>query len=198
MVEEARDVRARGDPEAGLDHAPEHQPEPECTSGVGHPHGLADPAGLRELDVDAVGALGAERDVRERAAVLVDVDRGRRSGASARARRGRRPGAAARSTRARICGSSSSASSKLQYSLTSACSGSSVAARTARTRARSSPSRPPSFSLSRLNPRRVGSLGPSRHVVGIAEPHRPRGRRPLAPQPEQLVTGTPASFPCRS
>ena len=38
VVEERGDVRARGDAEAGLDHAAEHQPEPERARGVRHPH----------------------------------------------------------------------------------------------------------------------------------------------------------------
>ena len=68
-----------GDPEARLDHAAEHHAEPERARGVRHPHRLADPARLRELDVDAVRPLGAGGDVGERVAVLVDVDRDRRA-----------------------------------------------------------------------------------------------------------------------
>ena len=41
-------------------------------------------------------------------------------------------------------------------------------------------------------------LGAARHVVGVAEPDRPRGRRPVAAQPEQPPDGQPASFPWRS
>src|SRR5262249_8501829 len=59
VIEEARDVRAGSDSEAGLDHAAEHDPEPECPRRVNHPDGLAHPARLRQLDVDAVRALGA-------------------------------------------------------------------------------------------------------------------------------------------
>ena len=57
VVEEARDLRARGDPEARLDHAAEHAAEPERAGSVHHPNGLTDPARLRELDVDPVRAL---------------------------------------------------------------------------------------------------------------------------------------------
>ena len=87
-----------GDPEPGLDHAAEHHAEPERARGVHHPHRLADPARLRELDVDPVRALRARRDVGERVAVLVDVDRDRRAALQLRRRRGRPRGAAARST----------------------------------------------------------------------------------------------------
>src|SRR5262249_28623146 len=72
--EETRDVRSGSDSEAGLDHAAEHDPEPESPRRVNHTDGLAHPAGLRQLDVDAVRALGARGDVDERMAVLVDVD----------------------------------------------------------------------------------------------------------------------------
>ena len=75
MVEERGDVRPGRDPEAGLDHAAEHQPEAERARGMRHPHRLAEAAGLRELDVDPVRDLGAVGDVAERVAVLVDVDR---------------------------------------------------------------------------------------------------------------------------
>src|SRR3954447_11871032 len=54
VVAEARDLRAGGDAEAGLDHAPEHDAEPERAGGMRHPHRLADPARLGELDHDAV------------------------------------------------------------------------------------------------------------------------------------------------
>ena len=66
------------DAEARLDHAAEHHAEAERTRRRRHPHRLAHAARLRELDVDAVRALGARRDVRKRVAVLVDVDRHRR------------------------------------------------------------------------------------------------------------------------
>src|SRR5439155_8578323 len=75
VVAEARHRSAGGDAEPGLDHAAEHYAEPERARGVRHAHALADPAGLRQLDVDPVRAVGARCDVRERMAVLVDVDR---------------------------------------------------------------------------------------------------------------------------
>ena len=174
-------------PRPGLDHAAEHHAEPERARRVHHAHRLADAARLRELDVDAVRALGARGDVGERVAVLVDVDRDRRAPLQLRARPGRRRRAAARSTAARSCGRYSSASSSVHASLTSHCSGRSVTARTARTRSASSPSRPPSFSFSRLNPRRSDLLRAPRHVVRVAEPDRPRRRRPGPAQAEQLV-----------
>src|SRR5437763_6019885 len=58
VVHQACDLRAGGDPQARLDHAAEHQPEVERACGVRHPHRFADAAGLRELDVDAVRAVG--------------------------------------------------------------------------------------------------------------------------------------------
>ena len=77
VVAERRDGAAGGDPEPGLDHAAEHHAEAERTRGVGHADRLADAAGLRELDVDAVRDLGASDDIGERVAVLVDVNRER-------------------------------------------------------------------------------------------------------------------------
>src|SRR4051794_12468041 len=49
VVAEARDLRAGGDAEAGLDHAAEHHAEPKPARGVRHPHRLADPARLGQL-----------------------------------------------------------------------------------------------------------------------------------------------------
>src|SRR5207244_11726062 len=63
VVEEGRNLRAGGDAEPRLDHAAQHAAEPERTGGVRHPHRLADPARLRELDVDPVRALRAGGDV---------------------------------------------------------------------------------------------------------------------------------------
>ena len=101
MVAERRHDAAGGDPDPRLDHAPEHHAEPEGARGVGHPDRLADPAGLRELDVDPVRDLGAAGDVGERVAVLVDVDRDRRARPQLLGAGIRRPGAAARRTRRR-------------------------------------------------------------------------------------------------
>ena len=78
MVAERRDVGCRRDAEARLEHAAEHDAEPERPGGRRHPHRLPHAARLRELDVDPVRALGARRHVGERVAVLVDVDRNRR------------------------------------------------------------------------------------------------------------------------
>ena len=79
VIAEARDLRAGRDAEAGLDHAAEHDAEAERAGRVRHPHRLADPAGLRELDRDPVPELSAGRDVAQREAVLVEVDRERRA-----------------------------------------------------------------------------------------------------------------------
>ena len=79
MVAERRHDAAGGDADARLDHAAEHHAETERPRGVGHPDRLADASRLRELDVDPVGDLGAARHVGERVAVLVDVDRDRRA-----------------------------------------------------------------------------------------------------------------------
>src|SRR5579864_7547878 len=79
VVEQRRDLRSGRDAQSRLDHAAEHAAETERAGGVHHPYRFADPARLGELDVDPVGAFGAGGDVAERVAVLVDVDRERRS-----------------------------------------------------------------------------------------------------------------------
>ena len=84
VVAQARDLCGSCDAETRLDHAAEHDAEVERARRVCHAHGLADAAGLRELDVDAVRPLGAGRDVAQPMAVLVDVDRDRRRGLQAR------------------------------------------------------------------------------------------------------------------
>ena len=66
--------------------------------------------------------------------------------------------------------------------------------RTARTRSTSSPSPPPSLSLSRRK-RARDLLGAARHVVGVAEPDRPRRRRPGARQAEQPPDGHAEKLP---
>ena len=67
MVEEARDLRARGDGEAGLVHAAEHQAEPKRAAGVRDPDRLPNPARLRELDRQPMRPLGtADATVRIR------------------------------------------------------------------------------------------------------------------------------------
>src|SRR5712691_4421326 len=75
VVAERRHVRGGRDAEARLDHAAEHDAEPERACRVGHAHGLADAARLGELDVDPVRTFRALRDVGERVAVLVDENR---------------------------------------------------------------------------------------------------------------------------
>ena len=79
MVTQRRDGAAGRDPEPGLDHAAEHDAEPERARGVRHPDRLADAARLRQLDVDPVRDLSARSDAVEPVAVLVDVDRDRRA-----------------------------------------------------------------------------------------------------------------------
>jgi len=66
-----------------------------------------------------------------------------------------------------------------------------VTDRTALTRSTSSPSRPPSFSFSRLKPR--PAIFSVRRAMSsrVAEPDRPRGRRSGAPEAEQLVDRLP-------
>ena len=184
-----------GDPEAGLDHAPEHHAEPERARRVGHSHGLPDPARFRELEVDPVRPLGAGRDVGEREAVLVHVDRNGRAalqlgaGGVAGGKRllavlDRHLRAAARaprrasSTRSRRPGAAAS-----------------VAPLTAWTRSRSSPSRAAELQLEPAEAPLLRRLRPPRHVVGIAEPDRPRRRRPFAPQAEQLVDRNAGELP---
>ena len=149
---------------------------------------LADAARLRELDVDAVRDLGAPRDVGERMAVLVDVDRDRR------ARLQLAPSVVARFQRLLAV---------LDAEL-----------RELRDRVERFLERPPlvdvdhqrqirgrshgsdaldveAVSASELElespERRRGLLCPTRHVVGIAEPDRPRGRWAGSGQAEQPV-----------
>ena len=184
--------------EPGLDHAAEHHAEPERAGGVRHPHRLADPARLRELDVDPVRALGARGDVGERVAVLVDEDRHGRAplqlGAARVAGRQRllavvdlhlradsRAPRRASSTRSRRPGA-----------------GRSVAARTARTRSTSSPSPPAELELQPLEARR----GRARRGA----PCRPGRRARPSTTSAGLRAGAraaatpagPASFPQRS
>src|SRR5262245_19848482 len=59
VVAEARDRRAGGDAEAGLDHAAEHHAQAERAGGRRDLDRLADSARLRELDVHPVRPLGA-------------------------------------------------------------------------------------------------------------------------------------------
>ena len=182
VVAEARDLRAGGDPEAGLDHAAEHHPEPERAGGVRHPHRLADPARLRELEVDPVRALGAGRDVGERVAVLVDVDRDGRAalqlGAVRVAGRKRLLAVLERHLRQqleRLVERPVLVHVDLERQRRSPRA-------TACTRSRSSPSRPPSFSFSRRKPRcsaasarrAMSSGSPSQTVHEVGGPSRRR------------------------
>ena len=87
MVAERRDTAPGGDAEARLDHAAEHHAETERAGRMGDADRLPDAARLGELDVHAVRDLGAGGDVGERVAVLVDVDRERRTTLELRAAR---------------------------------------------------------------------------------------------------------------
>ena len=87
MVAEACERARRCDGEAALDHAAHHHAETERAGRVHHADSLAQPSALRELDVHAVPALGADRDVSKRVAVLVDVDGKGRAPAQLRSRR---------------------------------------------------------------------------------------------------------------
>src|SRR6266511_4654346 len=49
VIAERRDVRTGGNAETGLDHAAEHDAEPEGAGRVRHAHGLADAARFRSL-----------------------------------------------------------------------------------------------------------------------------------------------------
>ena len=136
------------------------------------------------------GALGARARRRQGCGSPRRRRSGQASGASARARPGRRPAAAARSTRVGICGSSSSASSSVQYSFTSTWSGRSRTLPYGLHAGEVEPVAAAELELQPLEPARARP--PPRapgHVVGVAEPDRPRGRRPCPPQPEQLVDG---------
>ena len=135
------------------------------------------PPDLASLTLIAVRALGAERDVGERVAVLVDVDRDRRAALQLGPVRDRRPAAAARSTRAASAAGSSSASSSVQYSLTSTWSGSVGRGADGADALEVEPVAAAELQLQPPEAALRGRLGPARHVVGVAEPDRPRGRR---------------------
>ena len=178
VVAEARDLRGGGDAETGLDHAAEHDAEAERAGRVRHPHRFADAAGLRELDVDPVRALGAGRDVVERVAVLVDVDRDRRRRLQARAVRVAGRAAAARSTRRRAPRAAAARRAPRRASSTRSRrpgAAARVTSRTARTRSTSRPSRAPSFSFRRRNVRR-----PSPHAAPCRPDRRARSSRTSA------------------
>src|SRR5262245_58911474 len=66
VVAERRDAAPGRDREARLDHAAEHDPEPEGPGSVGHANGFPDASRLCELQVYTVGALTAGGDVAER------------------------------------------------------------------------------------------------------------------------------------
>ena len=183
----ARRPRSRG-PTRSCSRASRLQAE--RARGVRHPHRLADPARLRELDVDPVRALGAGGDVGERVAVLVDVDRDRRAAlqlGAARVARGERLLAVLRRRARPAAAASSSASSSVQYSFTSTCSGRSVTRADGARRARRRGRRGRRASASGGWNRGARPLGAARHVVRVAEPDRPaRSAGPRAAQPEQL------------
>ena len=173
--------------EAGLDHAAEHDAEAERARSVRHPHRLADPARLRELDVDPVRDLGARGDVVEPVAVLVDVDRDRRAllqrpaALVARAQRLLAVGdAELRELRQRIerlLERPELVHVDLERQLGDAADGAHALD--------VEPVAAAELQLQPLEPR-LRPLGAPGHVVRVAEPDRPRGRRAGARQPEQL------------
>ena len=153
VVEQRRDVRAGSDAETGLDHAAEHAAEAERARGMRHAHSLANAARLRELDVDPVRAVGARGDVRKRVAVLVDVDRDRRAPFSFAPSASPAGSGCSQYCDAELCELRQRVERLVERPrLVDVHLQRHVAAtpRTARTRSTSRPSRPPSFSLSRL------------------------------------------------
>ena len=101
VIAERSDAAAGRDPEAGLEHAPEHHAETQRARSMCHPDRLPNPPGLRELDVDAVRDPCAALDVGQDVAVLVHVDRDRRALSELGATLVAVPAEAARSTRRR-------------------------------------------------------------------------------------------------
>ena len=194
VVHQRRDLRAGRDRESRLHHAAEHDAELERARRMRHAHGPADPPDFSLM------LMPCARSAHARRRRACGSPRRRRSTGERRFNSGP-PGSPSGSGCSQysigICGRYSSASSSVQYSLTSTCSGTSVTARTWRTRSRSSPSRAPSFSLSRwkrfaaASARRAMSSGsPSQTVHDVGGPpcFRPSSRQ----------TGTPASLPQRS
>ena len=185
MVADARDLRARGDAEARLDHAAQHHPEPERTCGDCDAQRLADPARLRQLDVDSVCPLGAPGDVRGDVAVLVDVDRHRRAPlqlGAVRVTGGERllavldlhlreelDGLVERPVLVDVDlegerGRSADGAHAVEVEAVAAAE----------------------LQLQPLESAPLGGLGAARHVVGVAEPHGPRRGRAVAAQAEEL------------
>ena len=189
VVEQARDVRAGGDAESGLDHAAEHRSEPERPRGMHHAHRLADAARLRELDVDPVRALRAGCDVGERMAVLVDIDRN-----------GRAP---LQLGTARVAGAQRLLAvlhvdlrQRLERLVQRPCFVDVALQRQRGDRAhRAHPLDVETVTAAELELQPLEPvadlLRPARHVVRIAEPDRPARRRALAPEAEQPPHGQP-------
>ena len=101
VVAERRDAAAGRDPEARLEHAAEHHAQPSARAAWAMRIASRIPPDFASLMLMPCAISAHRRDVGERVAVLVDVDRDRRARPSARARRRRPPSAAARSTRRR-------------------------------------------------------------------------------------------------
>ena len=187
VVEERRDLRARGDAQSRLDHAAEHAAEPERAGGVHHAHRLADPARFRELDVDPVRALGARGHVGEGVAVLVDVDRDRRAPLQLRPARV--------AGRQRLLAVLDPELGERRKSLERLVEGPGLVhvdlerqlAGDAAHRADALDVEPVPAAELELEAAEATErlLRAPRHVVGIAEPDRPARRRPGAPQAEQ-------------
>ena len=169
---------------------PSMTPSPSDLAARGHLDGLADPAGLRELDVDPMRALRTGRDVAQRMAVLVHVDR------EGRPRFSRTPaGIAGRERLLDVLDAQaverttfSSASSSPQYSFTSTISGRSVVAAYGADALHVEAVPAAQLELQAAEAR-IDPLGAAGHVVGIAEPDRPRGRRARRGQAEEPPDG---------
>ena len=157
----------------------------ERAAGVRDPHRLADPAGLGELDRQPVRALGAGGHVRERVAVLVDVDRQRRAPLQLRPVRvaGRQRLLAVldaergqlRQRLERLVERPRLVHVDLQRHVGHRANGAHALD--------VEPVAPAELQLQPLEPP-AHLLGAPPHVVGIAEPDRPRGRRPRPLEPE--------------
>src|SRR5437763_476712 len=185
VIAEARHLCGRRNPEPGLDHAAEHDAEDERARRTCHSHRLTDAARLRELDVDAVRTVGAARDIGKVMTVLVDVDRNRRKWLQAWTIRV--------SFAQRLLAVLNTELAELRQSVTGLFEAPALVhvdlQRDVRHVTNSAHAldieRVPAAQLE-LQSREAGCLRRAAgHVVGIAEPDRPRRRRAGAPQTKQ-------------
>ena len=191
VVAQRSDAASGGDAETRLEHAPEHHAEPERTRGMRHPDRLPDSARLGELDVDAVRDPRAALHVREDVAVLVDVDRDRRALPQRAPALVACAAAAARSTRRRARRAAGSESTRLVERPRLVDVDLERERGDPADRAHALDVEAVSASELELQPpvARRRLLRPPRHVVRVAEPHRPRGRRAFPREPEQAMRG---------